>query len=173
MSENYKKLYNFDTLDGLIFETAQQAQDYAKKNPGSTITRNSQGNGYILKIQKNHLPSDNNYELYLDTNLLKNISGISESILNEILIYIDIYYSNNFKELYEVNDYISHNNIWYKFINIKSYNKYSNSNGYRVGASPEYYPIISKLINIENKATSRLEDSKKILQEEALVTTAE
>lgn len=47
--------YNDDYEDNYIekepdwFATAQEAQDYAKKNIGKIITRSPDGNGYIIK----------------------------------------------------------------------------------------------------------------------------
>ncbi len=167
MSGNYKKSYNIDdihnlnALDNPTFETVFEAQEYAKKNPGSVITRMSDSDGWMLKINKKYSPTTKIYELYLDTDLLKKIFETPQSALTEILIYIDIYYSNHFNELYKVNDYISSYSIWHLFSNIKSFNKYSGQEGYHIGISPDYYPIIAKLISKNQKSDIRLEHWKK------------
>jgi len=51
--DNYEKKYKDDYIsykkEKTWFKTAQEAQEYAKANPGIVITRSPDGNGYIVK----------------------------------------------------------------------------------------------------------------------------
>ncbi len=46
---SYSNTYFEEESEPNWFQTAQEAQNYAKANPGIIITRSPDGNGYIIK----------------------------------------------------------------------------------------------------------------------------
>ena len=71
----------------------------------------------------------------------------SDEEFKELQQWIKIYRKNNCKDHYEVNNYISRNNLWDKFPNIRSKN--THDNGYVAdGIHPNFYEIICKALDI-------------------------
>lgn len=52
----------------LSFETAQEAQQYAKKNVGTTVVRASDGNGYVAKESRLKTKNNSSYISEILTN---------------------------------------------------------------------------------------------------------
>lgn len=81
--------------------------------------------------------------------------NISLQELNEIKNYINIYKKHNFKEHYEVNEFISKMNLWGKFPKIRSLNDHGS---YRVqGILPKFFAIICEELNIEGASGAPLD----------------
>ena len=73
---------------------------------------------------------------------------LSEAVLNELLNYLWIYKINNMSEHWQVNEFISENDIWDEFKEIRS----MNDHGYEFqihGIKPNYYAIICSVLNKE------------------------
>lgn len=86
----------------------------------------------------------------------KNTEKLSLDESNEVKKYIDIYRSNNFKEHYEVNSYISKMNLWNDFPNIRSLNDHGD-NIEIPGILPRFYAIICKELEIDGAGGASLD----------------
>lgn len=87
----------------------------------------------------------------------KNLTSIESKEINE---YIKIYLKNSFSKHYEVNEYISENNLWDNFTTIRSLNKHADYEKIK-GIEPEYFKIICQILNISGEGGSPLESYKK------------
>jgi hypothetical protein len=73
---------------------------------------------------------------------------LSETELNELLNYLWIYKKNNMFEHWQVNEFISENDIWDEFKGIRS----MNDHGYEFhieGIKPNYYAIVCRVLEKE------------------------
>ena len=73
---------------------------------------------------------------------------LSESELNELLNYLWIYKKNNMTEHWQVNEFISENDIWDEFTGIRS----MNDHGYEfqiLGIKPNFYAIVCRVLDKE------------------------
>lgn len=78
----------------------------------------------------------------------------------EIDEYIKIFKRFNFRKHHEVNNYISENELWNRFPNIRSEN--THENGAVVdGISPKYFAIVCRLVGMEYGGGSNLIKSER------------
>ena len=75
-------------------------------------------------------------------------SKLSLAEENEVNQYIKIYIDNGFQEHFEVNRYISQNNMWDSFPNIRSLNDHAH-NKEIPGVLPKFYAIVCKRLGID------------------------
>jgi len=72
---------------------------------------------------------------------------LSPSEASEIAAYVRIFQENNFKEHFQVNEYITNNDKWDEFSTIRSLNDHKEYK--RIpGILPKYFEIICNLLNI-------------------------
>lgn len=77
----------------------------------------------------------------------------------EVNQYIKIYIDNGFQEHFEVNNYISQNNMWNLFPNIRSLNDHAN-NKEIPGILPKFYAIVCKKLDIDGAGGAALDKSE-------------
>jgi len=77
----------------------------------------------------------------------------------EVNRYIQIYIENDFKEHFEVNKYISFNNMWDLFPNIRSLNNHAN-NKEIPGILPKFYAIVCKKLDIKGAGGAALDKAE-------------
>lgn len=77
----------------------------------------------------------------------------------EINEYIQIYKRLNFSKHYEVNNYISRNQLWGRFPTIRSMNTHANGAVVQ-GIFPRYYGIVCDLVGMESGDGTSLEKSE-------------
>ena len=73
---------------------------------------------------------------------------LSEAELNELLNYLWIYKKSNMSEHWQVNEFISENDIWDEFKGIRS----MNDHGYEFhihGIKPNFYAIVCRVLDKE------------------------
>ncbi len=70
--------------------------------------------------------------------------------------YIEIYTKYSFKEHYEVNHYITKNELWNKFPNIRSLNDHASHKGIP-GILPKFYAQVCERLEIEGAGGSPLD----------------
>lgn len=75
----------------------------------------------------------------------------------EINEYVNIFLKNGFSEHYEVNNYISQNNLWSKFKKIRSLNDHGVYKGIK-GIQPKYYAIVCKRLSLTSGGGRPLDD---------------
>ncbi len=165
MSGNFQNIYDVNNIPRLEerFETALEAQEYAKKNLSVIITRAFDNNGYIIKTNYNspeQTTLDKNIKFNVDINLLHEIANITPAQLREIISYISIFLNNGFNKLYKVNKFISNYNRWDDFSNIRSKNDYDSCKEVE-GINPQFFSIVSKLLQINNTSSRKLDKAKK------------
>ena len=73
-----------------------------------------------------------------------NLSSIE---FEQIKRYISIYKENSFQEHYEVNQYITNNDLWDEFSKIRSLNDHGSHKGIP-GILPKFYGVACKMLNI-------------------------
>ncbi len=78
----------------------------------------------------------------------------------EINEYIKIYNENSFSKHFEVNDYISINNLWGKFPTIRSLNDHGKYKEIE-GIQPKYFEAICQLLEISGEDGLPLDSYKK------------
>lgn len=83
---------------------------------------------------------------------------LSEDEENEINSYIYIYKKYNFVEHYEVNNFISRQNAWDKFPNIRSLNDHGVHKGIP-GILPKFYAIICERLKIEGAGGAPIDEA--------------
>ncbi|MCJ8296287.1 MAG: hypothetical protein MJK15_17960 [Colwellia sp.] len=84
---------------------------------------------------------------------------INHQEASEVLAYVDIFNDNNYKEHWQVNEYINNRNMWDRFFNIRSMNTHENQ--YTVqGIKPAFYRIVCNVLNINGDGGSRLISSE-------------
>ena len=85
--------------------------------------------------------------------------GISHEEALEIDNYIQIYRENDLNEHYEVNMYISRNNLWGNFVNIRSLNDHGESKNIP-GILPKFYAAVCKELNIGGAGGDPLDNAR-------------
>ena len=90
------------------------------------------------------------------TKKFKNLTVPEE---NEISHYIKIYIDNGFQEHYEVNSYISKNNIWDLFPNIRSLNDHGIHKEIP-GILERFYAIVCKRLDIDGAGGTPLDKAE-------------
>jgi hypothetical protein len=161
MSGDFRNICDINNIPKLEerFETALEAQEYAKKNPNVVITRSPNDNGYIIKKKSNYL--DKNIKFIVDITVLEEITDITDTELKEIINYISIFLSNRFDKLYEVNHFISKHNKWDDFSSIRSKNDYDSVYKEIDGILPKFFSIASKLLLTDSTSTKKLDKAEK------------
>ncbi len=161
MSGDFRNIYDINNIPKLEerFETALEAQEYAKKNPNAVITRSSNDNGYIIKKKSNYL--DKNIKFIVDITVLQEITDITDIELKQIINYISIFLSNRFDKLHEVNKFISKYNKWDDFSSIRSKNDYDSLYKEIDGILPQFFSIASKLLQTDSASTKKLDKAEK------------
>lgn len=81
--------------------------------------------------------------------------GISVDELDQVDRYVQIFRNCSFNEHWEVNNYISNNNLWDQFQNIRSFNVHGESTHIR-GISPMFYKLVCKILKINSGNGERL-----------------
>jgi len=89
--------------------------------------------------------------------ILKNIT-LDEK--KEVIAFVDIFLKGEFKEHWEVNNWISENALWDKFSNIRSINDHENAKGLH-GIQPKFFAIVCQLLEFSHFEGSKLISSKK------------
>ncbi len=89
----------------------------------------------------------------------KKFKKLTSAEEDEISHYIKIYIDNGFKEHYEVNSYISQNNIWDSFPNIRSLNDHGVHKKIP-GILERFYAIICKRLDIEGAGGTPLDKAE-------------
>jgi hypothetical protein len=69
----------------------------------------------------------------------------------EMKNYLAIYYKNNFVEHYEVNTYITQNDLWDNFFVIRSKNYHLNHKSPIRGILPKYFAVICEKLNMQDE----------------------
>ena len=72
---------------------------------------------------------------------------MSKAEVDEITAYIDIFYQNNFKEHYQVNELISQNDAWDMFPTIRSLNDHGEYKEIE-GIQPKYFEVICNILKL-------------------------
>lgn len=105
---------------------------------------------YIQARKKNNLPylSKNKIIWEFINEVMANDKSIEIKTEDELNRYINIYEEMGFSEHYEVNAYISTNNIWDDFSNIRSFN-YHGSYEKIQGILPQYFAEVCKRLSIK------------------------
>jgi|GEM_PF-2694752 len=89
---------------------------------------------------------------------LKRRYNLSLNELEQVEKYIDIYKNNSFKEHFEVNHYISENNLWGDFTAIRSLNDHGENKGI-LGILPKFYSVVCDILGITGSDGAPLEKS--------------
>ena len=92
----------------------------------------------------------------LKTKINKKLSIAEEKEVNQ---YIKIYIDNRFQEHFEVNTYISQNNMWDLFPNIRSLNDHA-QNKEIPGILPKFYAVVCKRLDIDGAGGASLDKAK-------------
>ncbi len=95
------------------------------------------------------------YEKYKSNNQKQ--TKLSEKELDEISKYLEIYKNNNFFYHYEINNYISKNNMWDEFPTIRSLNNHGKGKIVH-GIQPKYFKIICQTLDITDNNGDNLKD---------------
>ena len=74
----------------------------------------------------------------------------------EIQKYIDIYRSKGFRAHFQVNEYITCNDLWHKFPIIRSLNDHGDFKNIQ-GIQPKYFEIILQILNISGENGRQLD----------------
>lgn len=91
--------------------------------------------------------------------LVKTLNNLTVQEKKEINEYINIYKNLNFSKHYEVNNYISRNQLWGRFPTIRSRNTHANG-AVVPGIFPKYYAIVCELVGMESGDGTSLEKSE-------------
>ncbi|MCL7420600.1 MAG: hypothetical protein M8364_06825 [Methylobacter sp.] len=75
---------------------------------------------------------------------------------DELNDYIRMYRENSFSKHFEVNEYISANNLWDRFPTIRSLNDHGDYKGIK-GIQPKYFEIICRLLDISGEEGAPLD----------------
>ncbi len=104
---------------------------------------------YIQNRKKNNLPylSKNKIIWELINEVMNNKKKNKKQIKDEVARYIKIYRDMDFTQHYEVNAYITKNNLWDKFHNIRSFN-YHGEHEKIQGILPHYFAQVCKELSI-------------------------
>ena len=79
---------------------------------------------------------------------------------SQVLEYIEIYKRELFEELWQVNRYITNNNLWDSFSEIRSLNDHGDHK--RIpGILPRFYGIVCKVLNVSGSNGAPLDKSEK------------
>ncbi|HGY1861976.1 TPA: hypothetical protein ACNVO2_003984 [Escherichia coli] len=80
---------------------------------------------------------------------------------SQILAYIDIYRKINATYHYDVNIYITNNNLWDNFTEIRTMNNHGKGKENIPGIQPEYYREVCKRLMLNNGTGSPLQGSRR------------
>ncbi len=145
-----------------LFNRKQEALKNAKKFINDDCKYNS-----FIKLSNNiqeEITNLTKIQIEKDTNLMLRNSPLRDLKYNlmdeerELNEYIDIYLKNGFKEHYEVNDYITKNNLWDNFSNMRSLNDHRGCKNI-LGILPKFYAQVCKRLNIEGAGGSPLDNA--------------
>lgn len=78
----------------------------------------------------------------------------------EIIEYIKIYRKNSFSRHFEVNEYITENDLWDNFSTIRSLNNHGDYKEIK-GIQPKYFEMICQILNISGEGGLPLDAYKK------------
>ena len=74
----------------------------------------------------------------------------------EIQKYIDIYRSKGLRAHFQVNEYITRNDLWHQFPTIRSLNDHGDFKNIQ-GIQPKYFEIICQILNISGENGRQLD----------------
>lgn len=87
-------------------------------------------------------------------------SELSQEETEQLLRYLKIFISNDFRRHWEVNEYISENDIWDKFSELRSLNDHGYPTKIK-GITPKYFAIVCRALNIGGDNGAPLQDYEK------------
>lgn len=99
-------------------------------------------------------------EINLSSNLKPGFNALTASESKEINDFINIFKLNNLTEHFQVNKYITENELWDEFKTIRSINNHG-LNKEVPGIQPKYFNIICELLKIQGGNGSPLANYKK------------
>lgn len=89
----------------------------------------------------------------------KHSNRLNSAEEKEVTNYIKIYMDNGFTEHFEVNTFISQNNMWDLFPNMRSLNDHA-ENKEIPGILPKFYAIVCKRLDIEGAGGASLDKAE-------------
>lgn len=87
-------------------------------------------------------------------------SELSQKEVEQLLTYLWIFISEDLDEHWEVNEYITNNDIWDDFSELRSLNDHGYKNRVK-GITPKYFAIACTVLDVDADDGAPLEDYKK------------